>query len=263
MQDRQNKVLAAETIDEKWSLWAIPLKSENLSLEETLIRENMEYLHLTRDEVVACWREKGTEKIKEKWLRENPQTEVEIHHYYNALDLYIPELSSWHCIEKNEALLKIVEFLQLCVKNNFTTFLDFGAEIGSSGIVFSYYGFDITLADISDAMLDYAKWRLAKHNVNAKFVDLKIKSIPDQIVECATAIEVLEHVTDPIGAMDKIRRALKIGGYAFVTTPFYDDVERPQHIVRDIEIATKFQELGLELVSEEHDELFRIYKRID
>jgi hypothetical protein len=54
MQDRRDKVLATKTDDEKWSLWENPLKSENLSLEETLIQENMKYLHWTRDEVIAC-----------------------------------------------------------------------------------------------------------------------------------------------------------------------------------------------------------------
>lgn len=255
-------VLEAQTPEEKWFLWEDALKKGGLSTEETLIEENIEYLRWTREEVMKCWGRKGTRMVKEKWIEDNPTTEAEVNRYYDTLELYIPELSSWHSEVHVEVFLKIVEFLQLCVKNGLTSYLDFGAGIGSSGILFHKYGFDITLADISDAMLKYEKWRLARYNVPARFIDLKSESIPAQSVDCVTAIEVLEHVPDPVKAMSKIKDALKIGGYAFVTTPFYFDPERPQHIVHDIAVTRNFEELGLQLLSESKEGLYRIYRRI-
>lgn len=262
MKNIREFVLEAQTDDSKWSLWEDSLKQNGLSLTDTLIKENMVYLNWSREKVLDCWGEKGTEKIKEKWLKQNPQTESEIINYYNTLDLYIPELSSWHTIIKNEDLLKIVEFLQFSVKKNLKTFLDFGAGIGPNGLLFNKYGFTVTLADVSDSMINYSKWRLKQHNVRFNSIDLKVKTLPDNVFDCATAIEVLEHMTDPTSAMEKIRRSLKIGGYIFCTTPFYSDPNRPQHIVHDAQTAQNFEKLGFELISESNKGLYRTLKRI-
>ncbi len=260
---RRKLALSAITEDDKWKLWETALKKQETSLKETLIEENMEYLKWTREQVLDCWGEKGTEKIKKKWIKENPKTNEQLTNYYNTLSLYIPELSSWHAIEKNEDIIKIINFLQFSIKQNFTTYLDFGAGIGSGGIFFNYFGFEITLADISDAMLNYQKWRIKKHNIKACFIDLKKENIPYKSVDCATAIEVLEHVSDPTSEMNTIRLALKKNGYVFITTPFFKDKKRPQHIIHDISIAKEFEKLGFKLISEEQNGLYRVLKKID
>lgn len=261
MDNKRKKVLSAQTPDEKWNLWESALKDKDKSLVETLIQENADYLKWPREEILSCWGEKGTEKIKQKWEKENPKTKKGIENYYNTLDLYIPELSSWHAMVKNDDILKIVEFLQLCTKSNCSSYLDFGAGIGSSGLVFNYYGFSVTLADISDAMLNYSKWRFQRHNSKAGFIDLKKTSIGENLYDCVTAIEVLEHVPNPVETMGKIYKALKGGGYVFVTTPFFKDEERPQHLVHDMKITKEFEYLGFSPINKSSDGLYRLYKK--
>ena len=254
-------IISAQTPDEKWNLWESALKDTDKTLEETLIQENADYLKWSREEVLSCWGDKGTEKIKQKWKKENPQTKEDIVNYYNTLDLYIPELSSWHAMVKNIDHLKIVEFLQLCTKSNFNSYLDYGAGIGSSGLVFNYYGFSVALADISEAMLNYSKWRFQRHNVKASFIDLKKMSIGENHYDCITAIEVLEHVSNPVDTMRKIYKALKSGGYVFVTTPFFKDKERPQHLVHDMNTAKEFERLGFTLIKKSGKGLYRLFKK--
>lgn len=261
MNNKRKSVISAKTPDEKWNLWESALKDYDKTLEETLIQENADYLKWSKEEVISCWGEKGTEKIKQKWEKENPKSKEEIENYYNTLDLYIPELSSWHAMVKNDDLLKIVEFLQLCTKSNLTSYLDYGAGIGSSGLVFNHYGFTVTLADISDAMLNYSKWRFQRHNAEARFIDLKKTTIGENLYDCVTAIEVLEHVTDPVETMEKIYKALKPNGYVFVTTPFLKDEERPQHLVHDMNITKQFENLGLSLIRVSGKGLYRLYKK--
>lgn len=258
----RDSVLSAKNDDQKWRLWDASLRDSRASLKETLIKENMDYLQWSREKVLEYWGERGTEKIKEKWVSENPKTEQEITHYYNTLELYIPELSSWHAMEKNTDFIKIVDFLQLAVKDNLTKYLDFGAGIGSNGLLFNGYGFNVTLADISSVMINYAKWRLKRHGATARFIDLKMQSLPFEYYDCATAIEVLEHTVDPVAIMEKIRNSLKKGGYVFVTTPFFNDPERPQHIVNNIATAREFEKIGLKLISKKNEYLYRIYKKI-
>jgi 2-polyprenyl-3-methyl-5-hydroxy-6-metoxy-1,4-benzoquinol methylase len=165
-------------------------------------------------------------------------------------------------MKKNVDFIKIVDFLQLCIEVNFTNYMDFGAGIGSNALLFNEYGFSITLADISDAMIKYEKWRLKRHKVIANFIDLKKQKMPVNFFDCATAIEVLEHVKNPVAVMNQIKNALKPGGYVFVTTPFYKDPERPQHIIHNMTIAKEFEELGMKLISENNEELYRIFKKI-
>jgi len=250
-----------KTDDQKWQLWVDALSQDGLSLKETLIRENMDYLTWDREQVLSCWGEKGTEKIKQKWEREKPKTEKEIQDYYNTLKLYIPELSSWHALSKNIALMKIIDFLLLCKKRKKESFLDYGGGIGSNVIFFNHYGFKATYADISDEMLNYAKWRVKRHKKTAEFIDLKEKTLSDNKFDCVTSIEVLEHLTDPLSAMETIHQSLKFGGLVLITTPFFKDEERPQHLVHDMEIADKFIDLGFKTLSVTKDKMFRVLEK--
>lgn len=111
-------------------------------------------------------------------------------------------------------------------------------------------------------MLDYSKWRFRRHKAKGTFIDLKKQSLEKETYDCAIAIEVLEHVMDPVDTMDNIRLSLKKMGYVFVTTPFYKDPERPQHLIHDIKIAEEFKKLGFEEISASEDGLYRILKRI-
>ncbi len=250
-----------KTDDQKWQLWGDALSGEGLILKETLIKENIDYLKWNREQVLSRWGEKGTEKTKEKWEIEKPKTEKEIKNYYNTLRLYIPELSSWHALSKNIALMKIIDFMLLCKKNKKKIFLDYGGGIGSNVIFFNHYGFNSTLADISNEMLNYSKWRIKRHMKNVDFIDLKEKSLPINAFDCATCIEVLEHLIDPLSAMKKIHKSLKIKGLILITTPFYKDEKRPQHLVHDMRIADKFNDLGFKIFSINKDKMFRVLEK--
>lgn len=259
---RREQALHASTDNDKWLLWTSALVFHNLTIEETLIRENMDYLLQTREQILQSWGEKGSKKIKEKWIKDNPKSKEEIIDYYNNLDLYIPELSSWHAIEKNEDLMHIVQFLIFAIKQQGKTYLDFGSGIGTSGIFFHYYGFKVTLADISDSMLKYEKWRLQQRHIHATIIDLKKQTVPNESFDCATCIEVLEHIPDPVAEMEKIRLALKPRGYVLITTPFFKDDERPQHIIHDMSIVEEFNKLGFEEHFVSSNNIYRILKRI-
>ena len=259
----KSRVLAlrANSSVARLDIWSSALELGGLNCEETLIQENMDYLHSTRENVLARWGRKGSKAVADRWLADNPKTDAEIIQYYNGLDLYITALSSWHSEVNVTIFLRIVEFMQLCIKNKLSHYLDFGSGIGSCAIMFGKYGFNVTLADISDAMLTYSKWRLRRLSVDAKYIDLKNKPLPKNSVDCATAIEVLEHISDPSRAMSDICNSLKPGGYLFVTTPFFHDPNRPQHIVQDIQIANNFEKLGFTLLKITDNGLCRTYQK--
>ena len=51
--------------------------------------------------------------------------------------------------------------------------------------------------------------------------------VPDGTFDFVVCTEVLEHTLNPFAAVDEIRRMLKPGGYAFVTTPFNFRIHGP------------------------------------
>jgi len=91
--------------------------------------------------------------------------------------------------------------------------LDFGAGPGSSSLFFHNLGWTVSLADISTSMLDFAKWRLAKHSVPATFYDTTVDKLPDQAFDLITAFDVMVHVPDIPETLQNLHRALKPGGY--------------------------------------------------
>jgi 2-polyprenyl-3-methyl-5-hydroxy-6-metoxy-1,4-benzoquinol methylase len=91
--------------------------------------------------------------------------------------------------------------------------LDFGAGPGSSSLFFHSLGWNVYLADISTTMLDFARWRLAKHAVPATFFDTNTDPLPAHTFDLITAFDVMVHVPDIQETLEKLHRALKPGGY--------------------------------------------------
>ena len=56
----------------------------------------------------------------------------------------------------------------------------------------------------------------------------------------------MEHVADPLGALDRMRTALRPGGLLFLYAPFGYDPERPMHIVHDDSVLRRVRSLGFD-----------------
>lgn len=91
--------------------------------------------------------------------------------------------------------------------------LDFGAGPGTSSVFFHALGWQVSLAEISTTMLDFARWRLAKHAVPATFYDTTRETLPDQTFDLITAFDVIVHIPDAPATLADLRRKLKPGGY--------------------------------------------------
>ena len=75
--------------------------------------------------------------------------------------------------------------------------LDFGAGPGSTALFFARLGWQVALADISATMLDFSRWRLSEHGVEARVLDLKTEDLPSMAYRVITACDVFVHVPDP------------------------------------------------------------------
>jgi 2-polyprenyl-3-methyl-5-hydroxy-6-metoxy-1,4-benzoquinol methylase len=91
--------------------------------------------------------------------------------------------------------------------------LDFGSGIGLNGLAFHRFGFEVTLADISRPLLQYAAWRNARHGAAIGTIDLNEQTLPQSAFDVITAFDTLTHVTDFDATSERLHAALKPGGW--------------------------------------------------
>lgn len=156
-----------------------------------------------------------------------------VHEFYNVSDAMIYELMWWHTLSEDASPLAYVTALQFAQLNGCRSYLDFGAGVGSGGILFAHHGLAVTLADISTSMLNFSRWRFGLRELSAQFIDLKTDPLPTNSFDMLAAMDVFEHLVDPVQTVDELWQALKPGGFLFGRFHSEVDEDRPHHIVQD------------------------------
>ena len=230
-------------------LWASAfLLSSEHDISSSSLRELKEYFpNLESAEIKSCF-QNGTELLANHWeqTKVDPKSEESLKRFYNETDLEIFELMHYHSEGIDDGPLNYVYSLELAMKHECRSYLDYGSGIGSGGILFARHGFKVTLCDIATPLLNFARWRFKKRGLQGTFVDLKQTNLACQ-VDFITCFEVLEHVRDPLGVLRKIHGYLRNGGFLVVTAPFTVDEKRPMHIVHNHRLIDKFRAQGFEM----------------
>ncbi len=106
--------------------------------------------------------------------------------------------------------------------------LDFGGGPGSTSLFFHALGWQVSLADISTTMLDFARWRLAKHGIPAAFYDPSQDALPPNTFDLITAFDVMVHVPDVGATLTRLWESLTPGGYLVFNIDHRPRTERTQ-----------------------------------
>ncbi len=168
-----------------------------------------------------------------------------VEQYYNTADDYIEELMWWHTLADDNSPLAYVAALEFASLSGCRTYLDFGSGVGSGALLFRRHGFDVTLADISDVLLSFCKYRFDIRALDANFIDLKQAPRPTTKFDFITAMDVFEHLVDPVGTVDLLYDWLKPGGFVYGRFASEVDRDRPQHIIHNFQpVFDRFAELG-------------------
>jgi SAM-dependent methyltransferase len=187
-------------------------------------------------------------KMKEEWnvgFRED-DAEFTIK-YYDKSPHYPYELMWWHTLMEDQSPLAYVTALHLALKNGFKHSLDFGAGVGSGGLLFFRHGFTIALADISSTLLDFSRRRLKARGIPATFIDLKTSELPEGKYDFITAMDVFEHIAEPEKVAEPVARALCPRGILFGRFNVKPDEDRPSHIAHDFgPMFERLAELGFQ-----------------
>lgn len=227
------------------------------------LRELAEYFDLSLDDVRRdCQSSLADSKLE--WESAPRKTPEQIHEFYRHTRSYIFEHVWWHATdsEANAANVAILDYFRQSGANNY---LDFGSGVGANAILFARLGFNVTLADISPTMLEFARWRLARRGLSARFIDLNHESLPDRSFDLITAVDVLEHVVDPGATLRQIARSLTTGGRLVFNYRAGFDPQRPMHILADAgPVMGNLRRAGLADISSNGTELGQLgYKIVE
>ena len=184
---------------------------------EVVIAELSEYFKLPPEQVKErCinWERYS----REEWLAKDRQDVAGLQDFYQTQTSWIFDTMWYHAQQYHDlAPAQSIEIAaglsrpphDLKPGHN----LDFGAGPGSSSLFFHELGWQVSLADISTTMQNFARWRLAKHGVPATFYDTTSQPLPAATFDLITAFDVMAHVPDASATLAMLRQALTPGGY--------------------------------------------------
>ena len=230
--------------------WCASLKlPEHLDLSESSLWELQQYFPQRPAVEIKDTFDRSKALFAEHWHRKDVDTASEeaIVDFYNSTDLEIFELMKWHAsVEAGESLAPLNYFaaLEIAAHNGLMDYLDFGSGVGSAGILLARRGLNVTLADVSDPLLSFVRFRMRLRGLQANYIDLKVEQLPREHFDILTCFDVIEHVREPLETLRLLRDGLRTGGYLVLNIPYEEDEDHPMHIMHDGDLWRRFRGLG-------------------
>src|SRR5207245_2138606 len=162
--------------------------------------------------------------------------------FYNDSQTELFDLVGWHADDPIH--YRTLMCTDIAVAPPGRNYLDYGSGIGSDALAFASRGFDVTLADVSEPLLAFARWRCERRGFHVQCIDLKRQRIPRSQFDAVVCFDVLEHIHRPMRTLAAIWRAMKRGGLLFVHAPFGYDAERPMHVVHEDIVTPRMRSVG-------------------
>ncbi len=215
-------------------------------LQQCLLDELGLYMKCNDSAEIKLRCTRAVENLASEWREKvNPADRKSVERFYNETDGEIYELIWWHTLSDDLSPLSYVTALQFAQRNGCRSCLDFGAGVGSGSLLFARHGFSVGLADISSPLLEFSRWRFQLRSLPANFFDLKRSGLPSQSFDIVTAMDVFEHLADPVEAIGNLCKVLRPGGFLFGRFGDEPNEERPLHVVQDFEPSfRRLRELG-------------------
>jgi 2-polyprenyl-3-methyl-5-hydroxy-6-metoxy-1,4-benzoquinol methylase len=235
-----------EGVDDYATRWRAAMAPRTNDVRRELTLEAAEYLGISVEDAARRVERSGAD-FPDEWQRlvSDPSDPAQLTRFYNESKSELFEQIAWHATE----LIHRRSFIcsELASRRWGRDFLDYGSGIGSNAIVFGLAGFHVTLADIADPLLGFARWRCERRGLKVSTIDLKRRRPDRDRYDVVTCFDVLEHVPKPLRAVRHIRAAVRPGGLFFVFAPFGHDPVRPMHVVHDSSVFSHMRSLGFEL----------------
>ncbi len=216
-----------------------------VDLRTSLLREVATYYNIGDLAEVERRCSSAVNTMRHAWEEHiDPSQRASVESFYQSTTM-VYDLMGWHSLWDDTGPLAYVLGLEIARARHVQTCLDFGSGVGSGALLFTRAGIAMSLADISTTLLDFAHWRFAHRGMSAHFLDLGQAALSPASFDMILAMDVFEHLADPVDTVERLWRALRPSGLFFARIQVEDAGTHPQHIVRDFEPTfARMQELG-------------------
>lgn len=227
----------ARLTEEYASIWAKALALDGSeSLEQSILTELGEYYRRPDPDAVRALCCGPKDLIADAWRRNVDEEDASsIDAFYDRVEVerYVHALMWWHTLTDDNSPLAYVVALEFARQHGCRSLLDFGTGSGSGTLLYAAEGMETAGADISEPMLAFTKWRLERRGLHADIFDLRIERLPEHAFDFVSAMDVFEHLSDPLATVDELARAIRPGGFLFGRFAVGEEDDHPLHIVRD------------------------------
>jgi 2-polyprenyl-3-methyl-5-hydroxy-6-metoxy-1,4-benzoquinol methylase len=222
------------------------------TLQASLCSEATEFTSQTPVEISERVKKSGR-VLAELWRKEDRSSEQSQTRFYLDNDEYLYDLLSYNSTgvfaEFGAAVANFV-----LRKGQVRKVIDFGAGIGSLGIVLASLGFEVILADVSRPLLEFARWRFQKRGLEAEFINLTEKQPRTCCAHLVSALDTFEHITNLNRTLSDICEWLTPGGWLVFNTFSENDLlvdhDHPMHISSGRKIFPLMRSIGYGLRTE-------------
>jgi 2-polyprenyl-3-methyl-5-hydroxy-6-metoxy-1,4-benzoquinol methylase len=226
----------ARLTDEYAAQWRRALLlADQGDLQSSIVAELAEYYHREPAQVRQLCT--GTEnRIADAWRRTVDESDPKsIDRFYDQVEVeqYTSALMWWHTLVDDNSPLAYVGALDMARQRGARSICDFGAGCGSGAVLYAAAGLETAAADISAPMLAFTKWRCERRKLKVDILDLRARKLPEGAFDFVSALDVFEHLSDPVGTVDDLARSIRPGGVLFGRFAVDADDDHPLHIVRD------------------------------
>lgn len=180
---------------------------------EGVIDDLAQYYDLTPAQVVQRCRHWEEDSVEE-WRAASAETPEGLSRFYDSLTSWSFDLL-WYSYLQTAGFATpthVVAADWLPRPSAGARLLDFGSGVGVTAQLFAALGYDVTLADISAPLLEFARWRLERRGVKAQYTQLPAE-LPDGWYDVITALDTLAHVPDADQTARDLYAATRPGGY--------------------------------------------------
>jgi SAM-dependent methyltransferase len=230
------------------SEWSRAVAPRSGDIHSELLEEAASFLGLSTAQAQERARDAG-ERFCAEWQSTvpDPANQDALSRFYNQSNTELFELINWHASDPIHYRTIVLRDFANGLRGR--ELLDYGSGIGNDALVFAQAGFRVTLADISNPLLEFAAWRCRNRGLDVRTIDLKTSEPEPDGFDVAICFDVLEHIPQPLAVVRRIRAALRDGGLFALHAPFGLDPEHPMHVVHRDVVTPRMRSLGFAPVS--------------
>ncbi len=145
------------------------------------------------------------------------KVEREVLSYYEHTPHYLYELSYWEASRDKQAWFEVLA--RACRRYRLQRVMDFGGGVGGLALYLRSRGIACEYLDVAGQTFDYAAWRFTRRRLAVPMHDI-LNGHPVGPFDAVFAWDVLEHLFDLDEALERIRRALRPGGWLISKSTF-------------------------------------------